>query len=130
MLGFNKKGLRFRRLRNARLRRVRNEFRRLLEIAIYIEKVRAHFKEDFLKFSKFLLDDELGAVINCKDDSMRQLEIEKYIDRINARIRVDFRRTYKYLSAKPDEDVENLFKYSHEFDRILEIEFLSSRSRP
>ncbi|MHA1317643.1 MAG: hypothetical protein ACTSRH_09605 [Promethearchaeota archaeon] len=92
-----------------------------MEIAIYIERVRAHFKEDFLKFSKFLLDDELGAVINCKDDSMRQLEIEKYIDRINARIRADFRRTYKYLSAKPDEDVEDLFKYSHEFDRILEI---------
>jgi len=121
MARFNDERLHFRQLRNARLRRVRNEFRRLLRIAIYIEMVRAHFKEDFLKFSKFLLDDELGSVINCKDESERQLEIEKYIDRIKARIRAYYRRTYKYLSAKPDEDVEDLFKYSHEFNRILEI---------
>jgi len=114
-------GLRFRRLRNARLRRVRNEFRNLMYIAIYIEKVRAHFKEDFLKYYKFLADDELGAVINSKDESERQVEIERYIDRIKARFRAYYRQTRKHLSDKPDEDVEDLFKYSHDFERTLEI---------
>ena len=114
-------GLRFRRLRNARLRRVRNEFRRLLKVAIYIEEVRAHFKEDLLKYYKFLADDELGAIINSKDESEQQVEIERYIDRIKARFRAYYRQTHEHLSDKPDEDVDFLFEFSHDFERTLEI---------
>jgi len=121
MVVHESEGFRFRRLRNARLRCVRNEFRRLLKVAIYIEKVRAYFKEDFLKYYKFLADDELGAIINSKDESERQKEIERYMDRIKVRFRADYRRTHERLSAKPDEDVDILFEFSHDFERTSEI---------